>query len=134
MNIQWKKEGDAQARVYRKFDTPVKNFKEMLVTLKSDHKNQLIVRYTDGTGQQFQYRYAVEASDSIQTVSCRFDNHMFPDKKAFSVWGGAGDKVWHEPLTAVSFVLDSAAWSMDGAHRTKKEATLKLGNIQIFTE
>lgn len=134
MNVSWEKEGDVTAYCSYTFPTPVKNFKEMLVTCKNDSKSQLLVRYVDGTGQYFQYRYAIEPSESIQTISCRFDNHMFKDQKAFSVWGGAGDKVWHEPLTRVIFVLDSATWSMSGSHRTANESTLKIGNVQILTE
>ena len=133
MNIKWEKNGDVTAYCTNKLETPIPDFKEMIVTFKNDTKRQLVVRLVDGTGQTFQYRYAISPSDKIQTVSCRLDNHMFPDNKSLSIWGGAKDKVWHDPLTAVEFVLDSTAWTLDGEFRDSNEATLMLGSIRVFS-
>jgi hypothetical protein len=134
LKTKWEKDGDGCVHLINRFANPIREFEEMVVTLKNDKRGQLIVRYVDGTGQYFQYRYALEPSDQIQTISCRFDNHMFPNKKDLSIWGGAGDKVWHEPLQEVSFLLDSQKWSMAEGFKNDKDASLKIGNIQIYTK
>lgn len=85
-------------------------FKALKFKVKSSDYEAITIRLTDGSGQVHQ-----------QVISLNKDSSEWQDitikdckgTKRNTCWGGAKDGKWHDPLKAVSFLLENSALNDD---------------------
>lgn len=85
-------------------------FKSLRFKIKSSDYEAITIRLTDGSGQVHQQVINLNKDSSDwQDITIK----DYKGTKRNTCWGGAKDGKWHDPLKAVSFLLENSALNDD---------------------